>query len=189
VTGFKSLGVALCASLLLGAGVAGEAPPWVEVTAGGAGAAGRIRASVDIDAPPSVVWAVIIDPANAARLMAGARSCRVVERDPAGRWDVREQISKGGLLPGVRTVLRSDYWPDALIRFHQIGGDFKVLEGQWRLTPLDAGARTRVEYDSRVASPYPAPGPLVRAVLRRDMPQTLVNLREASEANVRASRP
>jgi uncharacterized protein YndB with AHSA1/START domain len=149
--------------------------------------AGLVRGEVVIAAPPPVVWKVMVDPANTARLMAGTKSCRIIERDPAGRWDVREQISKGGLLPAVRTVLRSDYQPYTLIRVHQVGGDIKVLEGDWRLSPLDGGTRTKVVYESRMTSPFPAPGPIVRSVLRHDVPVTLDNLRDAAEAQVRST--
>ena len=177
------------AGLTASAAMAGGAAPSVQVTADSGGAAGLIRGSVDIDAPPSVVWKVMVDPSSTARLMANTKSCRVVERDPAGRWDVREQVSKGGLLPSVRTVIRSDYQPYSRVRFHRVDGDIKVLEGEWRLTPLDGGARTHVDYESRVASPFPAPGPLVRAVLRKDMPRTLANLRDASQAQAAIAAP
>lgn len=164
---------------------AASPPPQVQVTTDPATSAGVVHGEVVIDAPPAVVWRVIIDPANTARLMAGVRSCRVIQRDPAGRWDLREQVSKGGLLPSVRIVMRTDYQPTTLIRFHRTDGDVKILDGEWRLTALDGGARTRVDYDSRVVSPFPAPAMIVRAILRKDMPETLANLRDASEAAAR----
>ena len=119
---------------------------------------------------------------GAGKLMAGAKSCRVLQRDPAGHWDVREPISKGGLFPAVRTVLHADYQPYTEIRFHRVDGDLPVLDGAWRLEALDGGLRTRVFYESRVTPAFPAPPPLVRSVLRQDMPKTLANLRDASEA-------
>jgi uncharacterized membrane protein len=169
---------------------ADAAAPKIEVSAAGDGSV-AVRGQVDIAAPPAVVWRVMTDANSAARLMADTQSCRIVERDPAGRWDVREQISKGGLLPAVRTVLRSDYQPYSLIRFHRVDGDIKVLVGEWRLSAYDGGRRTHVEYESHVTSPYPAPAPIVRMVLRKDMPRTLTNLRTASEAQAggRASSP
>lgn len=156
--------------------------PNVQVTTDPATSAGVVQGEVEIDAPPAVVWRVIVDPANTARLMAGVKSCKVIQRDPAGRWDVREQVSKSGILPSVRIVMHTDYQPVSLIRFHRTDGDVKILDGEWRLTPLDGGARTRVDYDSRVVSPFPAPAVIVRAILRKDMPLTLANLRDASEA-------
>ncbi|QUD87002.1 SRPBCC family protein [Phenylobacterium montanum] len=171
--------VAACVS---GAAGATEPAPAVEVTADPHGASGLIRGAVDIDAPPATVWRVLVDCAGAPRLMVNLKSCRILRRDPGGRWDEREQISRGGLLPGVRTVVHADYEPTGRIDFHSIAGDLKLLQGEWRLQSLAGGARTRVLYESRVTASFIAPGPLVRTVLRRDMPKTLANLRDACEA-------
>ena len=159
-----------------------EPAPIVTVEADAKGASGDIRAQVDIAAPPELVWRVLIDCAQAPRLMVGAKSCRVLRRDAGGRWDVREQISSGGLLPSIRTVLRSDYDAPRTVYFHRIDGDLKVLEGSWRLEPLDGGLGTRVIYESRVTAPFGVPAFLARSVLRKDMPRTMNNLRVACEA-------
>jgi uncharacterized membrane protein len=159
-----------------------EPPPTVTVTPDDRGAAGVIHGQIDIDAPRAVVWAIMVDCARAPLLMVNVKYCRVLSHDPAGRWDVREQVTKASLLPGVRTVMRSDYDAPHTVEFHRTDGDFKILEGEWRLEPLDGGAHTRVTYQSRMSSPFAAPGFLVRAVLRKDLPATLDNLRKASEA-------
>jgi len=164
--------------------LASEPAPIVSVTPDAHGAAGVIHGQVDIDAPRSVVWAIMTDCARVTSLMVNVKYCRVLQRDPAGRWDVREQETKASLLPGVRTVMRSDYDAPHTVEFHRTDGDFKILEGEWRLEPLDGGAHTRVIYESRMSSPFTAPAFLVRAVLRRDLPATLENLRKASEAVV-----
>src|SRR5580692_1351332 len=67
-------------------------PPVVEVDADSKGASGDIRAQVDIAATPATVWRVLIDCGQVPHLMVGAKSCRVLEHDAGGRWDVREQI-------------------------------------------------------------------------------------------------
>ena len=157
-------------------------PPVVEVDADTKGASGDIKAEVEIAAPPATVWKVLIDCGEVPHLMVGAKSCKVLQHDPGGRWDVREQVSQGALLPAIRTVLRSDYDAPHTVHFHRIDGDLKVLEGSWRLDPLDAGQRTRVSYDSRVQAPFGIPAFLARTVLRGDMPKTMNNLRNACEA-------
>lgn len=177
---------ALAGLSLLGAAAlatpAASPPPVVSVEADGHGASGDIRAQVDIAAPPATVWKVLIDCSQVPHLMVGAKSCKVLQHDPAGRWDVREQISQGALLPAIRTVLRSDYDAPRTVRFHRVDGDLKVLEGGWKLEPLDAGLRTRVSYDSRVTAPFGLPAFLARSVLRKDFPKTMNNLRNACEA-------
>jgi len=175
----SSLGAG-AAALVASASVPKEPPPVVQVDADSKGASGDIRASVDIAAPPSTVWRVLVDCSQVPHLMVGAKSCKVLDHDPSGRWDVREQVSQGALLPAIRTVLRSDYDAPRAVHFHRIDGDLKVLEGSWRLEPIDA-TRTRVSYDSRVQAPFGIPAFLARTVLRNDMPKTMNNLRNACE--------
>lgn len=181
--------IALAAGLALNSAAAttaqDEPAPAVEVTPDAQGASGVIHGVVDIAAPQATVWKVLLNCPGAPRLMVNLKSCRVLRRDEAGRWDEREQISRGTILPGVRTVIHADYDAPSRVSFHSIAGDLKLLEGEWRLEPLDGGARTRLYYDSRITAPYGAPGPIVRSVLRSDMPRTLANLREASETAAR----
>lgn len=150
---------------------------WAEVLPSGDGAA-LIHAAVDIPAPPRTVWAVMTDCAMTRRLVANAVSCRVLSGDIRGGWDVREQVTRGGwLLPDIHNVYRSDYQPFGLIRFRKAGGNLKVEDGEWRLTPLNGGAGTRVTYVNRLAANILAPAGLVRGAMLRDTPKVLMNLR------------
>jgi uncharacterized protein YndB with AHSA1/START domain len=154
----------------------GEA--WFEVRPDRAGAAGQMRAVEDVAAPPERVFAVMTDCALAPRMAPSLKSCRILERDPAGRWDVREHISRPMLFfPSVRSVFRSDYDPPRGFAYRRTGGDLKVLEGDWRLAPLDGGTRTRVVYEGRAALPFAVPHALARAVLRQQVSQALAALR------------
>jgi len=181
----RALVFATLTAATAGAAIAAEPPPAVMVSPDPNGAAGFIQAQEDIDAPRQTVWDVMVNCARVPKLMASVKSCRVLERDPAGRWDVREQVTTASILPAVRTVMRSDYDAPHTVEFHRTDGDFKILEGEWRLEPLDGGTRTRLYYTTRVSSPVPAPGPLIRALLRSNMTKSLVNLRAASEAAAR----
>jgi len=164
--------------------LAAEPAPTVTVTS--EGGAGFIKAVEDIDAPRQTVWDIMVDCARVPKMMASVKYCRVLQRDPAGRWDIREQVTQATILPGARVVMHSEYDAPHTVEFHRTDGDFKILEGEWRLEPLDGGARTRLFYQTRVSSPVPAPGFLVRALLRTDMTESLQNLRTTSEAAARA---
>lgn len=154
--------------------------PVVDVRADADGVSGLIRAAIDIPAPPEVVFQVIADCDLAPRMVVSLKSCRVLERDPAGHWDVREEISKMTFVPSVRNVFRSDYEAPRRIRFHRVGGDLKVFEGEWRIEPTASGSR--VAYENRVSTPFHVPGYLARFALRLEVPQALQALRRESVA-------
>ena len=150
---------------------------WLDVRPDPAGASGLIRAGIEIDAAPDTVWAVMLDCRLAPRMVSNLQSCRVLERDPKGRWDEREEVTRPMLLPPVRLVFRADYDPPRGYHFHRTGGDLPVLEGDWRLEPLDGGRRTRVLYESRAALPFAVPGALARMMLRQEIAAALNGLR------------
>ena len=172
-----------------GGAIAAEPAPAVVVTSDPNGAAGIITAVEDIDAPRQTVWDIMVDCARVPKLMASVKYCRVLQRDPAGRWDIREQVTKATIMPGARVVMHSDYDAPHTVEFHRTDGDFKILEGEWRLEPIDGGARTRLFYRTRVSSPVPAPAFLVRALLRGNLTDSLQNLRTASEAAAHPAKP
>lgn len=154
--------------------------PWVEVRPDPDGYSGQVRAAIDIAASRETIWTLMLDCDAAIRMVANLKSCRVLERDPQGRFDVREQVSRAAFLPSVRSVYRSDYERPYRIRFHRTGGDMKVLEGEWRLEPRRDGVR--VTYDARAAAPFAVPGWIARAALRHDVPAALVALRGEAQA-------
>jgi len=149
--------------------------PWVEVKADADGYSGQIRAAIDIPASKETIWAKMLDCDAALRMVPNLKSCRVLDRDPQGRWDVREQISSAAFLPSVRNVYRSDYDKPNGLRFQRTGGDMRVFEGSWRLETRPDGVR--VSYQARAAAPFTVPGWIARATLRHDVSVALLALR------------
>jgi hypothetical protein len=186
--------VLLAGAVLIGARVSAQGLDWTPgaaaqatLASGGAytdvtgepGGVGLIHAAIDIAAPPQTVWRVMTDCRETPKLITSADPCRILQQGPG--WDVREQVTHGSLLvPTIRNVYRSDYQPYSLIRFHKVGGDLLVEQGEWRLQPLNGGRGTRVIYINRVAARIMAPAVLVRAGLRSDTPKVLENLRRES---------
>jgi hypothetical protein len=158
--------------------------PWVEVRPDADGYSGQIRAAIDIPASKDAIWAKMLDCEAALRMVMDLKSCRILDRDPQGRWDVREQISRPAFLPSVRNVYRSDYDRPNRIRFHRTGGDMQVFEGEWRLdTRLDG---VRVTYEARASAPFAVPGWIARAVLRHEVSAALVALRRETAGRTAA---
>ena len=151
-----------------------------EVHPAGDGVSGVVRGAVEIAATPEVVWRTITDCGRAGRMAPSVKSCRITGRDPAGRWDVREMTVRSGLMPSFRTEFRSDFTPLRSIRFRCTSGDIRFCDGEWRLEPL-AGGRTRVLYENRASSPFPAPAIVARAAMRLDLADALRALRREAE--------
>lgn len=141
---------------------------------------GVVRARIEIAAPAEVVFRTLLDCDRANRIMPGVRRCRVVSADPAG--EIREHVVKWSFfLPALHSTARVSVEPDRLIRFTCIGGDIRACEGSWRLTPLDGGRRTQVDYDMWATAPFGLPAGLIGGMMRRDAPAALDALRRECE--------
>ena len=140
--------------------------------------AAAVSAVADITAAPQAVWAVMTDCDRAPRFVPDLVSCRVLERDPSGAWDVREHIIDWTwLLPNIRNVFRSDYEPPHRLRFKRVDGDLRLSEGEWRLEPLNGGSATRVYYSALLSPNSWIPASLALSSVRNDVPKIMRALR------------
>ena len=139
----------------------------------------HVRASIRISAPPASVWATITDCARAPRIIPHLESCRLVERDPRGRWDVREHVINPPLLPKMRTVIRNDFTPSKRLAFRLLSGDMKASDGAWTLKADKGG--TILSYDAFVAPNFAAPQFLVSRSISNDFPRMLRAIAKASQ--------
>lgn len=141
---------------------------------------GVVRAHTEIAASPEVVYRTLLDCDRAARIMPGVRRCKIVSKDAAG--EIREHVVRFSFfLPPVRSTSRVTLEPNRLIRFTCIRGDIRACDGAWRLTPLDGGRRTQVDYDFWASAPFGLPIDLVGRMMRRDAPAALQALRRECE--------
>jgi hypothetical protein len=133
---------------------------------------------MDVHAPPQVVWSTLTDCPNATQFMPKLISCKVVERGPGGRWEIREHKLRGGLFkPVMRNVFRADFDPPRQLSFHRVAGDWKRSEGVWRLRAVDGGRGTHVDYETHVAVAGPVPVSMVRSAVAKGMPEAMLALR------------
>ncbi|WP_340644266.1 SRPBCC family protein [Phenylobacterium sp.] len=157
-----------------------EAVPTVSAQAEG-GSAGVIHAAMDVAAPPDVVWKVLSDCEGAPRYMPKLLSCKTLERDPAGHWDVREHRLEGNAFkPVMRNVFRTTLEPPRRLAFHRTGGDWKRSDGEWRLSAIPGG--THVTYELHVAIDAPVPAGMVRGAVAKGMPASMLALRKEALA-------
>jgi uncharacterized protein YndB with AHSA1/START domain len=155
-----------------------DAAPVVRAQRSGDG--GQARASMDVNAPPSAVWAVLSDCAQARRFMRNLLSCRVLEQGDG--WDVREHRVRGWpLRPVMRNVSRITLEPNRRLAFRRVEGDWSRSEGEWVLTPIDDGRGTHVEYRIDAAMDGVLPAGISQSLLIGQVRGTLAALRREAE--------
>jgi uncharacterized protein YndB with AHSA1/START domain len=142
-----------------------------------------LRAEFDIAAPIFAVWAVLVDCDTAPQHVPGMKSCKVLEQDRAGLWDIREHRVKLPWFPLVlRNVVRSDYEPLTRLRYQKARPDGQRLDGEWRLTPINGGAATHIVYVGYLTGVLPIPELILRAYVREGI--EAVRLESLSRARV-----
>ncbi|MDI3471236.1 MAG: hypothetical protein OJF62_003299 [Pseudolabrys sp.] len=170
------------ASLLAGAAAMAEEPQ-VSVTHDAARDATQVHASMTMPAPPMAVFAVLSECERAVTIVPNLVSCHVVQRDPAGHWDIRATEFKLMLLVTIHAQTRNTYEPGKRIAFRLVGGDMRISEGEWRLTPAPNGG-THVDYRATFAINIPAPRFMIDQAAKDDIPTLMRNVERASSARV-----
>jgi len=149
--------------------------------------AAHVRASIDIAAPPAVVWHVITDCARSPQVIPNLESCRIVKHDPGGQWDIREHIINwSALLPRLHTLVRTSYEAGKRMLFKRVGGDMRISEGEWRLEPIANAQATRLHYNALVAPSFPVPEFMVEHAVHEDLPNVLRSIQRASLADAKS---
>jgi len=174
------------AAAILAAGTlrAAASEPVVNVEPDEKANAAHVRASIDISAPPLTVWGVITDCARQPQIVPNLESCRIVQHDPGGHWDIREHvINWAALLPKLRTVVRTSYEVGHRMLFKRVDGDMRVSQGEWRVEPLGNGQSTRLYYNALVAPNFPVPEFLIERTVHEDLPNLLHAIERASVAD------
>jgi uncharacterized membrane protein len=144
---------------------------------------GTVRAAVRIQAPPDIVFQMMIRCEDALKYVPHLRKCRVRERAPDASWLVVEhEIDFGWYTPSVNWAFRAELDADRRIAFRQVDGDFKANEGVWQLEPTPDGATTLLLYQAYIDPPGFVPNWLARSTFKRELPQMLTDLRRRCES-------
>lgn len=190
----RPLAAATSALLVAGAAVAQPNLDWLDRAALAAGEVqvelvhsdrpltAEIRLAVEIDAPPEPIWAVLEACEVAPEYVPNVQSCRRLEELDGGRAELFVQTIKPVFfMPSFEHVFRLDYTPFTHIGVHRVSGPIEFLEGGWWLVP-QSGDRTLLVYELAIDPGMPIPRFVVRATLKRDLPQVLAAVRERAEA-------
>ena len=163
-------------TLSLSPGALAQTPPQVSVRE--EGSAWRIDVQATMTASQRQIWSVLTNCARAKDFIPHFETCRVADKDPAGRWDVRENISNPPFLPRIRTMIRSDYRSPQGFTYKLVSGDLKRSEGSWELIPQTVG--TRVHYKALFEPQVSAPSFLMVSAIKSDLSEMFSRLERLS---------
>lgn len=98
----------------------------------------------EIDASIDVVWKVVEDVLSAPDWQGGLKDIVELERDEEGHVTLVESFSDAKVRT-IKSVVRFEYERPTRLRWSQVEGELKSVEGSWELAELGAG-RTRATY-------------------------------------------
>jgi ribosome-associated toxin RatA of RatAB toxin-antitoxin module len=136
---------------------------------------------VDIDAPQEYVWSVLTDFSNYPDVFKRIQSCRVVKND--GNLVFTETQLKPHMFlnqPVQHAINDLGAAPNCL-SWHATDGNFKLLEGQWVLTPNHSGKGCTASYTLRVDATGCVPSPIVTWVMHGMQKEIVTSLKGAAE--------
>lgn len=136
-----------------------------------------------IKAKPEQIWQVLTDFANAPHVFPQMKKCELIEERANGTKLVKNIVAPSGVIGSYQYVLEMRETAPRMIEWHRVSGDFKEVEGFWKLEPVDGGHHTMVTYSCHVAGGFLLPGALIRRQSRIDMPQVMAALRNSTESS------
>lgn len=132
------------------------------------------EASTDLDTPIDAVYALLEDVAIAPEWQSGLMEMDVLSRDAKGRPQ-RCRTASDAKVKVIKTEVEFSYEPGRAVRWKQVKGDLKSLDGAWLLEDLGDG-RTRVTYRLE-GDPGRMLGMLVNGPVEQKIREKLVHVR------------
>lgn len=138
---------------------------------------GRIK----VHAKPEQVWQVLTDYAHQTKVFKRLRKCQVVA-DKGNTKVLYQEVHPTGQPATFEYKLEmKETQLHRTMEWKRISGDFKELDGFWKLEPVDGGRNTIVTYASHVNGGFFIPQALIKRQFRIDTPMILSSLKEHAE--------
>jgi ribosome-associated toxin RatA of RatAB toxin-antitoxin module len=141
----------------------------------------RATETITVNAPPSVLYAVVVDFVNYPQWVADLKSVTTLSSDDQGRA-LEVEFRAAAFGRSMTYVLHYDYTdaPTA-IAWHQVRSDLTTkLDGSYRFSEMGSG--TLVRYDLEVDLLVPIPGFIKSRAAQRIQTQALRELKARAES-------
>ncbi len=137
-----------------------------------------------IKAKPEQVWQVLTDYRHAVNIFPLLKKCEVLENRGSTKI-AKHEIAPSGIPDTFEYILEVHETAPKLVEWHRISGDFKEVDGSWKLEPMNNGNFTLVTYASHVTGGFLMPQMIIRRQSHIDMPSTLLALKKHAEDNTK----
>jgi ribosome-associated toxin RatA of RatAB toxin-antitoxin module len=133
-----------------------------------------------IKARPEQVWQILSDYGRCAHIFPQLRKCEVLE-DRGTTKIAKHVLAPSGIPATYEYILEVHETAPRTMSWHRLSGDFKEVDGFWKLEPTELGHHTLVTYAARVIGGFFEPQPLIKRQFRVDMPNVLLALKTQAE--------
>lgn len=131
---------------------------------------------------PEHVWQILTDYDNAPDVFPCLKKCRLV-KDKGSSKLIEHEIKPTGVPSSFNYILEVKEVVNRLYQWHRISGDFREVEGFWKLEPVNEGRSTMVTYASYVNGGIFMPQPLIKRQVRMDIPAVMAALKSHAETS------
>jgi len=139
-----------------------------------------VVSKVLVKARPEQVWPILADYNNASRTFSMLKKCELLENKGTKKI-VKHELAPSGIPDTYEYVVEIQENAPKTMEWHRVSGDFKEVDGFWKLEPTENGQYTNVTYASHVNGGFFIPQILIRHQLHADMPTALTALKNKAE--------
>lgn len=137
--------------------------------------------AIRIPAQAHAIFSLIRDCPNAPRYHKKLKFCEIISSDTDGEI-LHQQLKINWFSPLLDYTFRAEY-SDTTIRYTLISGDLKVLQGGWNIYPNPDTDASLLVYFISIKPEAPVPLWLISRILKSDINNTLLTLRERLTQN------
>ena len=138
---------------------------------------------IAVNARPDQVWAILTDYHSAPLVFPTVKKCQLLA-DKGSTKVVHHEVRPSGVMKNFAYQLELKEHGHHKLEWRRVSGDFKEVEGFWKLEPTDGGRRTLVTYASYVNGGFWMPQALIKRQFRIDMPAVMTALKSHAEKTV-----
>lgn len=140
-----------------------------------------VVSSMMVNARPEVCYKVCTDYKNAATTFPTLKKCLVLQDNGASKV-IKYVTHPTGSFTDYSYTLEVKESPTQMVQWTRVSGDFKAIDGYWKLEPAQGGNKTIVTYATFVDGGIFMPQILIKRQFRIDLPPCMTALKTKCES-------